>query len=93
VARAGLRRAHRPHLTATVDGMADLAHASEGRTGLHGDPDASHWAERFRAKWIIVTAPGPGETIPGFRVAEERTEGVMLAWFASAIETGRMAQG
>ena len=59
---------------------------------LHGDPDARHWAARFRSKWIIVAAPGPGETIPGFKAAEERTEGVMLTWFASAIETGRSSK-
>ena len=73
--------------------MADLAHATEGDTDLFGDTDAAHWAERFRSKWIIVAAPGPGETIPGFKAAEERTEGVMLAWFAGAIESGRMANG
>ena len=67
--------------------MADLAHAATNDTDLHGDTDAAHWAERFASKFAIVrqnTAPGEDE-MPD-------TEGTMLAWFAGAIETGRMAR-
>jgi hypothetical protein len=57
--------------------MADLAGATENDTDLHGDPDARHWAERFVAR--VGQYPG----VPA-------DEGAMLAWFAGAIETGRM---
>jgi hypothetical protein len=68
--------------------MADLAHAAENDTDLLGDTDAAHWAERFAAKFATVrqnTAPGEDE-MPD-------TEGLMLTWFAGAIETGRAAGG
>lgn len=55
--------------------MADLAHAAENDTDLHGDFDAAHWAERFvhhvKANPAIAT-----------------DEESMLAWFAGAIMTG-----
>jgi hypothetical protein len=63
--------------------MADLAHASENDTDLHGDPDATHWAERFiRVRHNLLTGPEHRD-IAG-------DEGAMLSWFAGAIETGRM---
>lgn len=62
--------------------MADLAHASEGDTDLHGDPDATHWAERFCHVRAVRLAED------GVDIAAD--EGAMLAWFAGAIETGRM---
>lgn len=69
--------------------MADLAHATEGDTDLHGDTDAVHWAERFASKF---------QAIPhGLRIADlpfppvDDTQELMLAWFAGAIETGRMS--
>jgi hypothetical protein len=63
--------------------MADLAHASENDTDLHGDPDATHWAERFiRVRHNLLTGPERRD-IAG-------DEGAMLSWFAGAIETGRM---
>jgi len=64
--------------------MADLAHASKGDTDLHGDKNAAHWAERF-ASMFEVRRVGECDcdTPPD-------TEGLMLTWFAGAIETGRM---
>lgn len=58
--------------------MADLAHATEHDTDLHGDPDATHWAERLVHHAATL----------GIRI----DEGMMLAWFASAIETGAMVE-
>jgi len=57
--------------------MADLAHASENDTDLVGDKDASHWAERF----VHHVRANPSIAT---------SEGAMLAWFAGAIETGKM---
>jgi hypothetical protein len=56
--------------------MADLAHARENDTDLHGDTDAMHWAERF----VHHVQQNPG-------IAAD--EGAMASWFAGAIETGR----
>ena len=65
--------------------MADLAHASENDTDLHGDPDAAHWAERFaRVRHNVLTGPERRD------IAAD--EGAMLSWFAGAIETGRMVR-
>lgn len=61
--------------------MADLAHASENDNDLHGDTDAMHWAKRFASKFKVLHKDGVD-----LNVAD-----LMLAWFASAIETGRMA--
>jgi hypothetical protein len=73
--------------------MADLAHASEGDTDLHGDPDARHWAERFAAK-VTLPDPDPGcgpLIFAGNPLwATDEVEELMLVWFAGAIETGRM---
>jgi hypothetical protein len=55
--------------------MADLAHAKENDIDLHGDFDATHWAERFVAR--VRENP-----------AIATDEGAMLAWFAGAIMTG-----
>jgi hypothetical protein len=65
--------------------MADLAHATENDTDLHGDPDARHWVERFQYVRDRQLAEA------GRDIAD--SEGAMLAWFAGAIETGRMAAG
>jgi len=67
--------------------MADLDHATENDTDLHGDLDARHWAERFASKFQVT----PRSYI-GNRSIHEPVDvaGLMLAWFASAIETGRM---
>jgi hypothetical protein len=62
--------------------MADLAHASMNDTDLHGDQDAVNWAERFAARFVVV------RRLDG-EVMEDPT-GLMLAWFAGAIETGKM---
>jgi hypothetical protein len=64
--------------------MADLAHAAENDTDLHGDTDAMHWAERFALNFEVLHKDGGVET---------DVAGLMLAWFAGAIETGRMAGG
>ena len=64
--------------------MADLAHASENDTDLFGDADAQHWAERFANKFPAILQDGEGVT--------NDVEGLMLTWFAGAIETGRMAE-
>ena len=58
--------------------MGDLAHATEYDNDLHGDADATHWAERFRVR--VLQYPG---------LATD--DGALTAWFAGAIETGRMA--
>jgi hypothetical protein len=58
--------------------MADLAHAAENDTDLHGDTDARHWAQRFVHRALEYPAT-------------PMDEDAMLAWFAGAIETGRMA--
>jgi hypothetical protein len=68
--------------------MADLEHATENDTDLHGDTDARHWAERFAGKFRITRRTGYPDA-PG-RVREP--EELMLTWFAGAIETGRMAE-
>ncbi len=62
--------------------MADLAHASENDTDLIGDQDAIHWAERFASRFVVVRRPKD--------VVTEDAGDLMLAWFAGAIETGRM---
>jgi hypothetical protein len=67
--------------------MADLAHATEGDTDLHGDTDAAHWAERFASKFEVRHRANG--TDPELLKAVD-TEGLMLTWFAGAIETGRM---
>ena len=72
--------------------MADLAHAAEGDNDLHGDLDATHWAERFAARFLVIrrlSSPDLGTPLAGDQVGD--TEGLMLAWFAAAIETGRMS--
>jgi hypothetical protein len=68
--------------------MADLAHAAENDTDLHGDPDAAHWAERFAARFLAVRLGPDGRPLLGEEPVE--VEGLMLAWFAGAIETGKM---
>ena len=60
--------------------MADLAHAAENDTDLHGDFNAQHWAERF------VHVRAQRMAADGFDIAA--SEGTMLAWFAGAIMTG-----
>jgi len=64
--------------------MGDLAHAAENDTDLHGDPDAQHWAQRFVHHADQWRKTG---TVPPCL-----DEGAMLAWFAGAIETGRMVE-
>lgn len=64
--------------------MNDLAHRTENENDLHGDPDARHWAERFIAVRSHVKFTKYRD------IADD--EGTMLAWFASAIETGRMVE-
>jgi hypothetical protein len=61
--------------------MADLAHASENDNDLVGDADAQHWAERF-ASMFRVTRRTDGQDMD--------TDGLMLTWFAGAIESGKM---
>lgn len=62
--------------------MADIEHATEGDTDLHGDTNAGHWAERFASKFTVLHRAG---------IAVDDIEGLMLTWFASAIKTGKMA--
>lgn len=62
--------------------MADLAHAAENDTDLHGDTDAQHWAERFASMFDVLRRDKP------YTVGD--VEGLMLTWFAGAIETGRL---
>jgi len=64
--------------------MADLAHATENDNDLHGDQDALHWAERFASRFRVSRLPSPDTSFV------DDTEGLMLAWFAGAIETGKM---
>jgi hypothetical protein len=68
--------------------VADLAHASEGDTDLAGDRAASHWAERFASRFTVKRLADIGNR--GIHEPLD-TEGLMLTWFASAIETGSMA--
>jgi hypothetical protein len=68
--------------------MADLEHATEGDTDLHGDTDAAHWAERFAARFGVRRLAQIGNR--GIHEPVD-TEGLMLTWFAAAIETGRGA--
>jgi len=56
--------------------MADLEHAND--RDLIGDTDARHWAQRF-VRHVKAGIP----------IADD--EGTMTAWFAGAIESGRMA--
>ena len=69
--------------------MADLAHANENDTDLHGDLDARHWAERFASKFKVKRLADIGNR--GIHEPVD-TEDLMLTWFASTIETGRMAR-
>ncbi len=68
--------------------MADLAHATENDNDLHGDTDARHWAERFASMFDVRRLADIGHR--GIHEPLD-TEGLMLTWFAAAIETGRMA--
>ncbi len=68
--------------------MADLEHASENDSDLHGDPDAAHWAERFATMFEVRRLADIGNR--GIHEPVD-TEGLMLTWFAAAIETGKMA--
>jgi hypothetical protein len=68
--------------------VADLAHAAEGDTDLVGDADAAHWAERFAATFEVRRRADTGNR--GI-IEPVDTEGLMLSWFAGAIETGHMA--
>jgi len=63
--------------------VADLAHRAPNDTDLFGDTCAADWAERF----VDVRLQRLGED--GVDIADDPD--VMLAWFAGAIETGRMA--
>lgn len=65
--------------------MADLAHATENDTDLIDDTDARHWAQRFASRFPMVLQNGAGVT--------NDVESLVLPWFASAIETGRMSKG
>lgn len=73
--------------------MSDLTHAAEGDIDLHGDADAQHWAERFADKFVIIKpdADLSGPYLSPHLMSRQDVEGLMLAWFAGAIETGRMA--
>jgi hypothetical protein len=64
--------------------MSDLAHASEGDTDLIGDTNAVHWAERFAHSFVACKPAQDG------LVQADNTEDLMLGWFASAIESGKM---
>jgi len=64
--------------------MADLEHATENDTDLIGDHDARHWAERFAHRFPAILQDGEGVI--------NDVEGLMLTWFAGAIETGKMAR-
>lgn len=68
--------------------LAAVARPAEGNTDLHGDTDAAHWAERFAATFEVRRLSDIGNR--GI-VEPLDTMGLMLAWFAGAIETGRMA--
>jgi hypothetical protein len=68
--------------------MADLAHATEGDTDLIGDGDAAHWAERFADRFEVRRRSDIGNR--GL-VEPVDTEGLMLTWFAGAIETGHIS--
>lgn len=68
--------------------MADAAHASGGDTDLVGDADAAHWAERFAATFEVRRRAHIGNR--GIHEPVD-TQGLMLTWFAGAIESGRMA--
>lgn len=50
---------------------------------LFGHRKADRWAERFASEFQVIRK-STGEPVD--------TEGLMLAWFASAIETGVMIQ-
>lgn len=67
--------------------MADLAHAASNDTDLHGDPDARHWAERFIARLGVLADTDTDRPGQYLAYVDEPT---LLAWFAGAIETGRM---
>jgi hypothetical protein len=64
--------------------MAGIENATPNDNDLHGDQDAMHWAERFADKFVIVRKTD-GDVL-------EDPTGLMLAWFAGAIETGKMPQ-
>lgn len=61
--------------------MADLAGATANDNDLIGDPDATHWAQRFAHKYL--TEEDFGHNWDG------DPEALLLPWFAGAIETGR----
>jgi hypothetical protein len=65
--------------------VADYEHRTENDNDLHGDPFAPHWARRFAKKFSVIVQGPDGER----RVLHD-PEHLMLPWFASAIETGKM---
>lgn len=65
--------------------MADLAHAAENDNDLHGDTNAMNWAQRFADKFTVERRRLGGQGSTG------DVTGLMLTWFASAIETGKAA--
>jgi hypothetical protein len=72
--------------------MADLAHRADDDTDLLGDTNAAHWAERFASK-IRLPLGHPAIEFAGKPVCTTgEFRDLMLAWFAAAIETGRMSR-
>lgn len=75
--------------------VAELENAAPDDTDLHGDPDAMNWAQRFASK-VTLPDPDPGCTPLHFAeravYTDDDVRDLMLPWFASAIETGRMAE-
>lgn len=51
---------------------------------LNGNTDAMEWAEEFCAAFVVVGRPGCA-------VDDSDNVGLMVGWFANAIETGRSA--
>jgi hypothetical protein len=62
--------------------MADLAHATENDNDLIGDANSAHWAERFASKFTVLRI-SDAKYFEG-----EDLVGLMITWFAGAIETG-----
>ena len=70
--------------------IADLEHAEPGDTDLHGD--ALNWSQRFALRFNVEKRSRPLPIVGITQEDAEFTSGVMLTWFASAIETGKMVQ-
>jgi hypothetical protein len=66
--------------------VSDLEHAHPDNTDLHGDTSAENWAQRFSSMYEIRKRD---QSDPDYVMSQAEADGMLLSWFAGAIETGR----